>query len=329
MPKISIIIAMYNIEDYIAKCLTTCLTQEKVSSKDYEIIVVNDGSTDNSLGIATEILLNIPNARIITRENGGLSEARNTGLEYANGEYVWFIDGDDAISPKAVSTLLYNIDKTHSDALIINFSTFENDNIIDSSHFFGLGEAISGVDYHFTYCKILPMMAWLTVYRKVVLLTHQVKFLSGIIHEDMEFSIRAHHVCSSIVFVNETLYLYRIARIDSIMAQIQKNNLRSAYSILKIIESHKSFFKNVDNTFTRRLYGIYATYFFSRVYGEAFLHNEESETIVKEYKDKLYKDMWRSQHWKRRGLLLMILFMPQCVIKRIFNILEHRHSKLL
>ena len=111
MPKISIIIAMYNIEDYIAKCLTTCLTQEKVSSKDYEIIVVNDGSTDNSLGIATEILLNIPNARIITRENGGLSEARNTGLEYANGEYVWFIDGDDAISPKAVSTLLYNIDK--------------------------------------------------------------------------------------------------------------------------------------------------------------------------------------------------------------------------
>ena len=96
MPKVSIIIAMYNIEEYIAYCINSCVNQIDVDPEDYEIIIVNDGATDRSLDVALDAIKGVSNARIITRQNGGLSAARNTGIENAKGKYLWFVDGDDA-----------------------------------------------------------------------------------------------------------------------------------------------------------------------------------------------------------------------------------------
>ena len=127
MPKVSIIIAMYNIQKYIAYCINSCVNQIGTNPEDYEIIIVNDGSTDNSLNVALDAIKGVSNARVVTRHNGGLSAARNTGLENAHGEYVWFVDGDDAIASNALSVLLFNIEKYVSDAYLINFSTFDGE----------------------------------------------------------------------------------------------------------------------------------------------------------------------------------------------------------
>lgn len=328
MPKISIIIAMYNIEKYIAYCINSCILQKNTSVEDYEIVIINDGSTDHSLTMAEKVIQGISNARIITRPNGGLSAARNTGIENAKGQYLWFVDGDDAISDIAISTLLHRINMTNSDAYLINFSTFGIKDKIDTSHFSGIDNLISGKEYHFTHNMILPMMAWLTIYKAEVLKTNNIFFMPGILHEDMEFSIRAHHISKSIEFVSEDLYLYRIARTDSIMRGVKKDNTRSLVSNIKIIKSFKIFFCGVDNTFVRRLYGMLATSFFIRKYDSAFILNETTSQLLKEYKISLYKYMWQSRQYKRRMLLIFMILMPSCIISKVLYQIGNR-SKLL
>ena len=102
--KLSFIIPVFNTEDYLERCLASCLDQDLPES-DYEIIVLNDGSTDGSLQVAQRIASSHPCIRIVSQENGGLSRARNAGLREASGDYVWFVDSDDYIARNCLGTL--------------------------------------------------------------------------------------------------------------------------------------------------------------------------------------------------------------------------------
>lgn len=328
MPKVSIIIAMYNIEEYIAYCINSCVNQIDVDPEDYEIIIVNDGATDRSLDVALDAIKGVSNARIITRQNGGLSAARNTGIENAKGKYLWFVDGDDAISPNALSVLISNIQSYNSDAYLINFSTFDGTKKIETSNFVSSNEMLSGKDYHFRQNRILPMMAWLTIYKSDVLKRHALTFMPNIIHEDLEFSIRAHHMSSSIVFIKEDLYLYRVDRDGSIMTESRKDNTKSLLSQLAILDSFKQFFKGIDNAFLRRLYGICSISFLIKYYTPTSLTTEKSLALLNENKKSIYKDMWRSQHWKMRVFMIFVICMPSMIIRKIIPVLD-KNSKLM
>ena len=98
---LSLILPVYNVEEYLGRCIESCLNQDLPKSE-YEIIVVIDGSPDNSIDVAKRYQKKNKNIKIITRENGGLSAARNTGLQVASGDYVWFIDSDDAITENSL-----------------------------------------------------------------------------------------------------------------------------------------------------------------------------------------------------------------------------------
>ena len=93
---LSIIIPVYNVEKYVEKCIRSCENQD-IPKENYEVIVVNDGSPDGSLAIVERLANEFSNIKVINQENKGLSMARNTGLEAAKGEYVWFVDSDDWI----------------------------------------------------------------------------------------------------------------------------------------------------------------------------------------------------------------------------------------
>lgn len=94
MVKLSIIIPVYNTEEYLPRCLNSCLEQD-LPANEYEIIAINDGSSDNSLQILNAYALKYPNIRVINQENRGLGATRNRGLNLAIGEYIWFVDSDD------------------------------------------------------------------------------------------------------------------------------------------------------------------------------------------------------------------------------------------
>lgn len=112
--KISIIIPVYNLEDYIADTLDSCLAQD-MKCDEYEIICVDDGSSDKSCEIIREYQKKNNNILICQKENGGVSSARNAGLEHARGEYIWFVDGDDLIAPNCLIFLYETIKRNHGD----------------------------------------------------------------------------------------------------------------------------------------------------------------------------------------------------------------------
>ncbi|MBN1118677.1 MAG: glycosyltransferase family 2 protein [Bacteroidales bacterium] len=131
---ISILIAAYNVEKYLDDCLNSCINQ---TYRDIEVIVVNDGSTDNTRKIAEHYALNDNRVKVINKENGGLVSARKTGVEVANGDYVFFLDGDDNLPVNSIYSLVQkvvnskNVDIVFGKQRIINPT---NNSFVDRGH---------------------------------------------------------------------------------------------------------------------------------------------------------------------------------------------------
>lgn len=123
--KLSIIIPVYNVANYVGKCLDSCLEQN-VKMTDYEIIVVNDGSVDNSLEVVN-LYINRPNINVISQNNSGLSAARNAGMKIAKGEYIWFVDSDDWIESGILEHILREISLYTPDCLRLNYRRMTDD----------------------------------------------------------------------------------------------------------------------------------------------------------------------------------------------------------
>ena len=115
---LSFIVPVYNAETYLAECLRS-LEEQDIPKKDYEILCVNDGSTDSSPSILAEFSAQYPNLTVIHKENGGVTTARNAGLDAAQGDYIWFVDADDFIKPGILSSLRSTAMETNCDRLIV------------------------------------------------------------------------------------------------------------------------------------------------------------------------------------------------------------------
>ena len=122
---LSIIIPVYNVERYLAECLDSCLEQD-IPHDDYEIICVNDGSTDGSAAILERYAGENPNIQVITQSNNGLSAARNAGLDAARGEYIWFVDSDDFIRKNSLAQLRRVVTEKPVDKLTFGYYAFGN-----------------------------------------------------------------------------------------------------------------------------------------------------------------------------------------------------------
>lgn len=131
MPTISIVIPAYNVAGYLEKCLDSLIEQ---SYKELEIIVVNDGSTDNTPYICDQYALRDSRIKIIHKDNEGVSEARNTGIEAATGEYIFFFDGDDFVEPDTCEELLMMITDKNVDALIYGYHCYENGEVTSTRY---------------------------------------------------------------------------------------------------------------------------------------------------------------------------------------------------
>ena len=130
MKKISVIIAAYNAEEYLSETMDSIFLQT-MNNSEYEVIVINDGSSDSTLSILNSYKKNYPNLIIIDKENGGPSSARNAGLDIAQGEYVFFFDADDLLEPEALSTMYDTISEKHSDLLIGKYDIFNRHTTIE------------------------------------------------------------------------------------------------------------------------------------------------------------------------------------------------------
>lgn len=214
MEKISIIVPIYNVEKYIEKTIKTILQQ---SYENIEVLLINDGSTDNSKLICEKFCSLDKRVKLINKKNGGLSSARNVGIKYAKGELIVFIDGDDYIENDMMEKLYNAIKVSNADIAICNFDFVDDHEAVIKNEYVVRNQILSPEeclhkligDKYFYY-----VTAWNKMYKKDIFKKYQ--FPLGKIHED-EFII--HHIfkdCKRITTIADTLYHY-VQRNNSIM----------------------------------------------------------------------------------------------------------------
>lgn len=214
---LSIIIPVFNVKDYLEKCVNS-LIDKKLSKKDYEIILVDDGSTDGiSNKICDELAKKHKNiVRVIHQKNKGIGGARNTGINEAKGSYLFFVDSDDTVLPNTPSFLIKKIKKTQADIISFNFYTDKcngkleiiNTNYVHNEHPFTLSE--------FPEYFLSQPSAWNRVWKKDLFTKNKLKFPNKVIFEDIRTMPKAFAMAKSIVTIEDALYIY-LQRPDSVM----------------------------------------------------------------------------------------------------------------
>lgn len=237
--KFSIIVPIYKVEKYINKCVESLIKQ---TYSNIEIILVDDGSPDKCPEIC-DAYANLDNRiRVIHKKNGGLSDARNYGIEAANGDYILFVDSDDYVELDTCERL-YKFALKRVDIIIGD--TVVEGGIRDYSHI-TCSEILLGIEYLVEANKQgkAPMAAWLNVYNREFLIENELRFKKGILHEDEEFTPRAFLKAKSIVLSNVYFYHY-IIRGDSITTQ--KDKRKNANDLFSTCCDLEKMYNSLDN----------------------------------------------------------------------------------
>ncbi len=234
---LSIIIPLYNVEKYIAKCLDSFINQ---SLENCEIIVIDDGSTDNSSKIVDEYVLHYPNSiKKIKKNNGGLSSARNFGLKYASGKYIAFVDSDDYVSSNFISNIKKEI--VHQPDLIRFNLTSVNDGV-EKNEQEPKFDNIDEIQFHILTDEI-GNQACKNVYKVEII--SNVPFKENVVFEDLYWTYKIFYKSKSIRFIDSTMYYY-LMRKDSITHSTKKKQIASDtfYAFLERLEYAKN--NNID-----------------------------------------------------------------------------------
>ena len=222
-PKISVIVPVYNVEEYLPKCLDSILNQ---TFSNIEIICVNDGSTDGSRKILEEYKKRDFRIKIVDKKNGGLSSARNAGMKVATGEFYSFIDSDDWIDKTMLEKLYENMTALNTDISICAVHQFDetNQKIDDSNPYYTLEYFDKTFDNKaFSYKETKPfimdvcVMAWNKLYRRSLIEQCSAEFPDGLIFEDGPFFFSIFFKTKRVSIVRDFLYYYRVNRVGSII----------------------------------------------------------------------------------------------------------------
>ena len=249
MIKLSAIIPVYNVENYLIDCLDSVCKQ---TLTDIEIICINDGSTDTSLEILKEYSSKDSRIKIITKENGGQATARNLGIEEAQGEYIAFVDSDDFIEPTMFEKLYTKAKDNNLDIAMCKIATYDNqtEEIKNNVWYYMLGvfrDFEKGIFNHkdtkeFT-CHI-AVTPYNKIYKTTLLKENNILFPEGLIFEDEKFFYDTYLRAKRVSIVDEFLYYYRINRKGSTVDTIKDNDFSDIIPISKLI---RETFKETNN----------------------------------------------------------------------------------
>lgn len=240
---LSIIIPVYNVEKYIGSTLESIYVQS-FDEKNFEVIIVNDGTLDGSMSIVSEYAKNHGNILIVNQENQGLSCARNVGLQQSNGEYIWFVDSDDTVSSESLMKLQQilsskgKIDIFGFNMVCIDeYSGIESEEKIVSKkkHFELYGDQVDCFQLAGRICKV-PVQRF--VFKREFLISNTLFFYPGIYHEDEEFMPRALFMSKSICLIDYAPYRYLLRNTGSITSV---KNVKRTQDKIKILETLTDF----------------------------------------------------------------------------------------
>lgn len=278
---ISIILPIYNMQDYIASCLDSVISQ---TYKDIEIICVNDFSMDNSMTIVKNYAKKDERIKIINNEkNRGLGGARNAGLDVAKGDYIMFCDTDDSMYPDMVEKMLNSLLINDSDLVFCDVMLFDSNNTHSPFKPFH-DKSISRKrtfclpDDFVDFCNIWPS-AWNKIYKKSVIDKFNIRYHENILYEDHTFYYEYLLKINKVTYLPEPLYVYTTDRKDSIMKTVSPR-IFEIFTVLDYIDEILK--SNIDIS----LYNVLMPKIAVRLIWERTINFNKKAKIVNKFYDK-------------------------------------------
>ena len=211
-PVVSIVIPVYNAERFLWACIDSVQAQ---TFKDWEVILVDDGSTDKSAAICDRIERNDARFKVIHQENGGVSRARNAGLDAANGRYLMFVDADDMLYPDCIKKLLDTMEEYTPDLVLCGYERFRADwkqQYIFARYSVVLMKSLPEYLLTFTEARVnlFGVSIWGKLYRMDIIQKNGIRFDPEITYEeDCDFNVRYYEHIGPVAAVTDVLYRYR------------------------------------------------------------------------------------------------------------------------
>lgn len=288
MIKLSVIVPVYNVEEYLSRCIDSIISQ---NLNDYEIILVDDESTDNSGEIAERYSKKYEFVRVIHQKNKGLSGARNTGLCAANGEYILFVDSDDWLVPNSIGKILQEAQKRRLDVGVADFQyvNCRNEEKVNTIKPYHVEKPIDGREFFLQSLKHKCALncVWKSIYQKEFLIENKLFFREGFNHEDEEWTPRVYFAASYVKDIPVVFYNY-YQREDSITNRAQTFTKNSLDLISNCYELKKLSFALVDGElkclFQDRIVGLFLSAFFKG----RLLSSQYKNVINKNFFDQMY-----------------------------------------
>ena len=247
MPKVSVIVPIYNVEKYLEKCINSLLSQ---TLEDIQIILVNDGSKDNSGTIAKKYAgRNKDKVIYVEKENGGLSDARNYGLKYATGDFVAFLDSDDYIEKNAYEEMYNKAIEENADYVECDFIwEYPNKAKIDQQYKYQNKKEM---------LSFVRVVAWNKLIKRSLIIEHNLEFPKGLRYEDVEFTYKLIPYINKFAYVDKP-FIHYVQREGSI-ANVQNERTAEIFTVLdEVIEFYKK--NNIYEEYKEELEYNYARY---------------------------------------------------------------------
>lgn len=284
MPKISVIVPVYNVEKYLNRCVDSILNQ---TFEDFELILVNDGSPDNCGNICDEYAQKDNRVKVIHKKNGGVSSARNAGIDTAQGEYIMFVDSDDWINENMLNDM-YNM--PDSDMKVSSIRMIGKDNsteyIIDTK-MYTQEDLLIGF-----FSEAFPIICfcgpWCKLYKKDIIFNNAIRFNEYMsLGEDTYFNLNYIKHCKSI-YTSEQIYYYYYMRENS-ESLFTKFRLNMYYDVRKVFDL-KVKMANELNMGRDSIFKLKLSYIQSLIGNLIKMVDTNTKTEVKKYMSLLQKD---------------------------------------
>ena len=313
--KLSIIIPAYNSEKFIETCLYSCLNQN-IPYSDYEIIVVDDGSIDNTRNIVLSIKEKYNNIVYIYQENAAQGAARNNGLSKAQGKYIWFVDSDDWIAENCLSNILQNLESKKLTAILVGHAT-QHPQYLDKWEKLDENKVVSGKELLAAHkLFISPTYG---IWEKQYLTNFRLTFKEKLFHEDTEFYPRLFYNAQQIGFISQ-IYYFVYANPNSTTRGI---NPKRSFDMIKVISYLNDFKKEISENSIKSFLTDYICININAALYNTFAFDKNSQKIFSQYlyqNKALFKNLRFSSKLKYRIEGILFYLFPKNIISIYKNI---------
>ena len=237
--KLSIVVPVYNVEQYVRKCILSIINQEDDLFKEIEVIIVNDGTKDNSVEQIQDLVDKYDNITLINQQNQGLSVARNNGMDRVCGDYVWFVDSDDWISADALKVLMPYLDGKN-DIVSFAYTKVTEDEESVCCVFFDDVKTLSGKESFKSGCEF-STMAQRAAFRKEFIAKNNLEFMHGVYSQDDELCLRASYLADVVTLIPHSIYFFLRTTGDKHVSIMNAGKPKYGFDYIKVTKSLSNF----------------------------------------------------------------------------------------